>query len=72
MSALNANTKRAATGAVVRLTGAPEWAELIRVFRAETGGDRNYDELVDFLFAELLRTFLKQTDPIRKLAEDAS
>lgn len=68
--ALNANTKRAALHAAKRLSGAPEWAELIRVFRAEAGGDKNYDECIDCIFGELTRLYLEHTDPIRTLAEE--
>ena len=67
--ALNPNSKRASLNAVKRLSGAPEWAELIRVYRAELGGDGNVDDLVDYLFMELQKQYLSQVEPIRELHE---
>lgn len=66
MATLSANSKRAALQAIHRLCGAPEWADMIRLFRAEHGGDRNEDELVDFIFQELQKKYLDATDPIRQ------
>ena len=69
--ALNPNSKRAALHAVKRLAGAPEWAELIRVYRAELGGDGNTDDLVDYLFMELQKQYLNNVTPLREMHDKA-
>ena len=62
---LNPTSDRAARLAIQRLSAAPEFKHLIQVFRAEAGGDQNYEELIDLLRDEFTKKLIEVTNPLR-------
>lgn len=62
---LSNNSRIAVSRAVARLAGSPEWKNLIKCFRAEAGGDKNYDALVDEVRDRLMERYVAQTTSMR-------
>lgn len=66
---LSTSTQRAAVNAVKQLAGSPEWANLIRVFRAEAGTDGDMDACLDFVSGLLTKQLLDQMEAIAALRD---